>query len=107
MAVAAADEAQKASPPRTSDAIKALELAGNSADARIEYAAALQHYRAAVQLTDRSRDPVEWASQQWNIAAILGKEGKYARAETTYREALSEYEHARGYEDPDVLVLRT
>ena len=106
LALAAADEAQKASPPRVSDAIKALELAGDAADARIEYARALQHYRAAAQLTDRTRDPLGWGRQQWNIAFVLNQQGKYSEAEAAYKSALSEYELARSGDDPDVLSLR-
>jgi tetratricopeptide (TPR) repeat protein len=106
LALAAADEAQRASPPKISGAIKALELAGNAANARIEYARALQHYRAAAQLTDRTRNALEWARQQWNIAFALVEEGKYAEGEIAYRGALAEYEKARGEEDQDVLDLR-
>jgi tetratricopeptide (TPR) repeat protein len=104
LALAAADEAKKSS--KTSNAIKALELAGNAADARIEYARARQHFRAAEQLTDRARDPLEWAGQQWNIAKVLDEQGRYAEAEATYRIALAEYQRARGEEDQDVLSLR-
>ena len=106
LALSAADEAQKASPPRISDAINALELAGAAADARIEYARALQHYRAAAQLTDRSRNPLQWAGQQRNIAFVLDQQGKYSEAEAVYKSALSEYERARSGDDPGVLSLR-
>jgi tetratricopeptide (TPR) repeat protein len=105
LALVAADDAKKAS--RAADAIKAFELAGNSADARIEYARALQHYRDAAQLTDRTRDPLEWAQQQWKIAYVLQEQGEYAAAEAIYQNALVEYQLARGGEDPDVLALRT
>jgi cell division protein FtsL len=104
LALAAADEAAKAS--KTADAIKAFELAGNSADARIEYARALQHYRDAAQWTDRTRDPLEWAQQQWKIAYVLQEQGEYAAAEATYQNAVAEYRRARGDENADVLMLR-
>jgi tetratricopeptide (TPR) repeat protein len=106
LALVVADEAQKATPPKIADAIKALELAGNSADSRIEYAEALQHFRDAAQLTDRARDPLGWATQQWNIAFVLDAQGKYAESEKVYRGALEEYRRARGDEDKDVLTLR-
>ena len=104
LALVAADEAKKAS--KTSDAIKALELAGNSADARIEYARALQHFRAAAQLTDRKRNSLEWAGQQWKIANVLYEQGSYFEAETIYRETLAEYQRVRGEGDEDILSLR-
>jgi hypothetical protein len=105
LALVAADEAKKAS--KMSDAIKALSLAGNSAEAEIEYARALQHYRDAAELTDRRRDPLEWADQQWNIAYVLHDQGQYAEAEATYRNLLPEYQRVRGDEDEKVLTLRS
>ena len=107
LALAAAHEAQTASPARIPEAIKALELAGNASDARIEYADALRHFRAAAALTDRSRDALEWAGQQWNIAYAVDELGRFAEAERTYRGALEEYLRARGENDADVLSLRS
>jgi tetratricopeptide (TPR) repeat protein len=107
LALAAADEAEKASPPKTSDVIKALELAGGSANARIEYARALQHFRDAAKLTDRARDPLEWASQQWKIAYVLEEQGNYAEAETQYRVVLKLQEKVLGPEHQDTLKSRT
>ncbi len=106
LALVAADEAQKATPPKTADAMKALNLAGQSAEARIKHSEALQHFRAAERLTDRAHDPLEWAGQQWNIAVVLDEQGQYAEAEKVYRGALEEYRRARGDEDKDVLTLR-
>ena len=107
LALAAADEAQKASPPKPSDAIEALDGAGYSADARIEYAEALQHFRAAAQLTDRARDPLEWAEQQCNIAYVLGEQGKYAEAETEFRTVIKLVEKVLGTEHPETLSVRS
>ena len=106
VALVAADEAQKATPPKMAEAIKALDLAGQSAEARIEHSEALQHFRAAERLTDRAGDPLEWADQQWNIAFVLDEQGQYAQSEKVYRGALEEYRRARGDEDKDVLTLR-
>ena len=106
LALVAADEAQKATPPKMADAMKALDLAGQSAEARIKHSEALQHFRAAEQLTDRAHDPLEWSAQQWNIAFVLDEQGQYAESEKVYRGALEEYRHARGDEDKDVLTLR-
>lgn len=104
LALVAADEATKAG--KMPDAIKALDLAGISAEARIEYAKALQHFRAAAQLTDRTRDSMEWAEQQWNVAHALEELGNYGEAAAAYREAVTQYQRARGEEDQDVLALR-
>jgi hypothetical protein len=71
LALNAAEEAQRASPSRTADALKALELAGWSAQNRIEYARALNHFRAAAALTNRQRDALEWARVQFEIAFVL------------------------------------
>lgn len=107
LALIAADEAQKATPPKTADAIKALDLAANSANAQIKYAAALEHYRAAARLTDRTRDPCEWALQQYNIASVLNKQGQYAEAEPIYRNALDEYRRDCSDEDMDAMGMRS
>ena len=106
LALVAADEAEKASPPKTSDVIKALVLAGDSAEARIEYSRAAQHFQAAAQLTDRVRDPLAWAGVQWKIAFVLDEQGKYVEADTSFRNALSEYQRVRGDNSRDVLALR-
>ncbi len=107
LALKAADEAQQPTPPKTTDAIKAYELAGNSAIARVEYADAIEHFRSGAQLIDRANDHLGWARQQQNIAFVLIEQGSYVKAEETYRAALDEYARAhRGEEDKDVLALR-
>jgi len=106
LALAAAAQAQNASPPKISDSIRALDLAGDSAEARTEYADALKHYLDAGHLTDHARDPLEWARQQRNIADVLADQGKYAESEIAYRNALKEYQRAHGDEDKAVLSLR-
>ena len=50
LALNAAEEAQRADPSHIADALKALELAGWSAQNRIEYDRALNHFRAAAAL---------------------------------------------------------
>ena len=57
LALSAADEAQGASPPKNTEAVRSFELAGWSAERRIDYADALTHFQAAEKLTDRTRDP--------------------------------------------------
>ena len=106
LALSAANDAQNATTPNPTDVIKALQLAGEAAEARIEYAEALDHYRAAEKLTDRARDPLEWASVQWNLGYVLDEQGQYAEAETAYSGALEEQLRAQGEQAPDVLSLR-
>jgi tetratricopeptide (TPR) repeat protein len=106
LALAAADEAQKAGPSKNEEAIKALELAGWSAEKRIEYAEALARMRDAEKLTDRTRDPLEWARVQFAIAVILYDQGQYSDAERTFRAVLQERERVLGSEHADTLAAR-
>jgi tetratricopeptide (TPR) repeat protein len=106
LALAAADEALKSTPPRNADAIKAFELAGWAADKRVEYADALKRLRDAEKLTNRARDPVVWARVQFAIGRILDDQGQYADEERVLRDVLKEREHALGPEAPDTLTTR-
>jgi TolA-binding protein len=106
LALVAADEALKSTPPRNPDAIKALELAGWAADKHVEYADALKRLRDAEKLTDRARDPLEWARVQFAIGRVLDDQGQYADEERVLRDVLKEREHALGPEAPDTLMTR-
>ena len=106
LALQAADEALKADPPNLSEANKAFELAGRSADERIEDADALRHFREAEKFTDRQRDPIEWARVQWDIAKVLDNQSKSSEAEKILRSAVAEYQRVRGDEDKDTLTIR-
>ncbi|MGD0259751.1 MAG: tetratricopeptide repeat protein [Verrucomicrobiota bacterium] len=106
LALAAVDEAEKASPPKISAAIKALELAGNSAVARTEYADALRHLRGAEKLTDRQRNPREWADVQFDIGGILYLQGNFKEAAAVAREELNERSRWAGSENLDTLCSR-
>jgi len=107
LALAAADEAQRAGPSKNTEAIKALELAGWSAEKRIEYAEALARLRDAEKLTDRTRDALEWARVQFAIAVVLYDQGQYSDAERTLRALLRERERFLGAEHPDTLATRS
>jgi tetratricopeptide (TPR) repeat protein len=106
LALAAADEAQRSSPANNAEAIKAFELAGWAAEKRIEYAEALTRLRDAEKLTDRSRDPLEWARVQFAIAFVLYDKGQYSDAERMFRVVLQERERVLGSEHPDALETR-
>src|SRR5260370_15163008 len=106
LALAAADEAQRSSPANNAEAIKAFELAGWADEKRIEYAEALTRLRDAENLTDRSRDPLEWARVQFAIAFVLYDKGQYSDAERMFRVVLQERERVLGSEHPDTLETR-
>jgi tetratricopeptide (TPR) repeat protein len=106
LALAAADEAQLASAAKNAEAIKAFELAAWAAEKRAKYADSLRRLRDAEQLTDRTRDAVEWARVQFAIAWVLEEQGQYRDTERIVREVLKERERALGPEDPDTLASR-
>lgn len=107
LALAAADEAQRASPPKNTDAIRAFELAGWSAEKRIDYAEALSRFQAAEKLTDRTRDALEWARVQFGIGMVHYDRGQYSEAESLFREVLRERERMLGAEHTDSLEARS
>jgi hypothetical protein len=106
LALAAADEAGNATPPKNTEAIKAFELAGWAAEKRIEYEDALNRLRGAEKLTDRNRDPLEWARVQFAIAWVFYDQARYREAETILRAVLKERELALGSEHPDTILTR-
>jgi tetratricopeptide (TPR) repeat protein len=106
LALQVAGQAQKAPTPKTSEAIRAFELASLSAQRRIKYADALRHLRDAEKLTDQQRDPKEWARIQQEIGQGLVQQGKYAEAETVYRKLIEVRSAALGPENPETLRSR-
>jgi tetratricopeptide (TPR) repeat protein len=107
LALRAADEAQSASPPNSVNAIRAFELAGWSAEKRIDYAEALTHFQDAEKLTDRTGNPLAWARVQFAIAMVHYDQGQYSDAERLFREVLAERERLLGPEHPDTLETRS
>ena len=106
LALVAADEAQGTTPPKNADAIKAFELAALAAENRIDYAEALLRLRSAEKLTDRGRDPLDWARVQFAIADVLYYQGKYPDAERLLREVIKEREQLVGQENSETLKAR-
>src|SRR5207253_5619855 len=88
------------------EAIKALEVAGQSAGGQDEYFRALEHFRAAAALTSEERDPVEWARVQGGIASVQLMTGHYYDAERIYRRVNAVYQSALGPEDADTVACR-
>jgi eukaryotic-like serine/threonine-protein kinase len=106
LALVAADAAKNASPPKTADAIKAFELAAWAANSRLAYADAMTYLREAEQLTDRLRDPAEWARVQSAVAHVLNNQGHYREEEPILVEVIKERERTLGPEHPDTLAAR-
>ena len=61
----------------TENVIRALELAGWSAERQIHYSDALGHFREAQKLTNQRRDPEEWARIQNDIVRVISQQGHY------------------------------
>ena len=72
-----AAEAQQAIPTKTVDIIRALKLAARSAQKLDEYVRAREHLAEAEKLTDRQRNPREWADVQYAIAYLLTAEEEH------------------------------
>jgi len=105
-ALQAKDKALATAGQSVHDAVKALELAGQSAEARIQYPRAMDHFRAAAALTSEERDPVEWADAQWHLASVLQENGQYNDAEIIWRKVIAVYTRVLGPEDPNTLSSR-
>ncbi len=106
LALQAADEARKAAPSKPKDILQALTLAGLAAQKHIEYARAMEHLREAEKLTDRARNPEEWADLQYAIASLLDDQGRYSEAENVLRRVIEVRTHVLGAEHPDTLLSR-
>src|SRR5438552_2350154 len=82
--------------------------AGENARRQREYAAAARHYALAIQAAQRlgyERGNQYLARSLGVLAYICEAEGREARAEELYREALAIQEQARGRDDPSEVPL--
>src|SRR5438552_8598456 len=93
LALLAADEARNAAPSKPKDILQALTLAGLAAQKHVEYARAMEHFREAEKLTDRARNPEEWADVQYVIADLLDDQGQYRDAENVSRAVVEVRAH--------------
>jgi tetratricopeptide (TPR) repeat protein len=100
------ESANRVANERRKAALEAYEIAGWSADKRVQYADALAYLRKAEQLSDRARDPLEWARVQFAIGWVLFNQGQYQQAESTARDVLNERERVLGPEHPDTISAR-
>ena len=105
-ALEAKDKALAAAGQPVHDAIEALEVAGWSAQKQIQYARALEHFRAAAALTNRERDSLEWARVQYAIASVLFDLGRAREREPILREVAALHERMLGPEHSDTLRSR-
>ena len=105
-AMRAASEARKITPVNPKAVIDALELAGLSAQAEIQYSRAMQHFREAEKFADVSRNSEEWANLQNAIADVLFAQGKYDDAEKLFRSVIELRSRVLGPEHPDTLASR-
>lgn len=89
LSLRAANEAQKAGPMGTPEVIRALKLASLSASKSDEFARAKEHLGEAEKLTDRQRDPRQWADVQYAIANVLLASNEHAdEAEKRLRDVI-------------------
>ena len=106
LALEAAAESEKIRPSNPKNILAALELAGLSAQKRIDYARAMEHFRTAEKLTDRNRNLEEWARLQHEVADLLVAQGKYSDAEKVLRSVIEARARVLGPEHPDTLDSR-
>ncbi len=80
--------------------MKAMVGAGESARARVQYDRALEHFRAAAEMTSKDRDFSEWLAVQNRIGWVLSLMGKYREEEKHMAGVWSECEKAGKTEMP-------
>jgi tetratricopeptide (TPR) repeat protein len=102
-----ADQAQQAIPAKTADVIRALKLAAMSARKLNEFVRAREHLAEAEKLTDRQRNPREWADVQYAIAwVLLDEEKDPAEAEKLLRGVIEARTQIYGYDDRETVKAR-
>ena len=106
LAMQAADDARKSTPPNSRIIVQALELAGLSAQSQIQYARAMDHFREGETQVDPSRNLDEWVTLQHEIADLLVAQGKYIDAEKLFRTIIETRTRSLGPEHPDTLDSR-
>jgi len=105
LALQGSDEARKS--PELQDDIEALKLAGFAAQKHDDNAHAMEHLRDAEKLTDRDRDPGEWAEVKCAIADVLIEQDQHSAAEEVLRDVVSVQSRMLGAEHPDTLRSRS
>ena len=105
--LAIADQAEQANPTKPADVIRALKLAAWSARKQHEYVRATEHLAEAEKLTDRQRDPREWAEVQYAIAwVLLDEEKDPVEAEKIVRGVIEARTQIYGYDGSETVLAR-
>src|SRR5204863_10071520 len=107
LALQAVEEARKTGVTKPAEIIQALELAGFSAQKRIQFKTAMEHLRAAEKLTDREKGPAPWAEVQHAIRDVLIEQGAYREAEDILRAGAETRQQTVGPEHADTLRSRS
>jgi tetratricopeptide (TPR) repeat protein len=107
LALQSAEEAQKAGSAKPAEMIQAYELAGFSAQRRIQFKTAMEDFRAAEKLTNRQSNPEQWADVQHAIGDLLIDQGAYREAENVLRAVVESRTQSAGPEQADTLRSRT
>src|SRR3954464_7053677 len=103
LALLAVEELQPSLPAKATEVVHAYQLAGLSAQKRVQFKTAMEHFRAAEKLTDRQRNPTQWADVQHAIGDLLMEQGAYREAEETLRGAAETRERTLGLEQLDTV----
>ena len=106
LALQAAEELQQTGSAKPLEIIQAFELAGFSAQKRIQFKTAMEHFRAAEKFTDRQKIPEQWARLHLAIGDLLLDQGAYREAEEVLRKVVETREQALGPEHADTLRSR-
>ncbi len=105
--LAIADQAELATPTKNADVIRALRLAALAARKLHEYVRAREHLAEAEKLTDRQRNPAEWADVQYAIASVLiGEQKDPAEAAKTLRGVIEARTQIYGYDHRETVNAR-
>jgi serine/threonine protein kinase len=107
LSLQAADDVQKGSPSRTTDVIRALELAAFSACKSDEFTRAREHLGEAQKSIDPQRNPREWANVNEAIANVLLAENEhFGEAEKIIRSVIEVRTQVYGPEHRETLRAR-
>ena len=102
----AANEARKVTPANPKAVIEALELAGLSAQAGIQYSRAMQHFREAEKFVDSNAIRKNGPTYRMRLPSLLFAQGNYGDAEKLYRSVIAIRSRVLGPEHPDTLASR-
>lgn len=100
------EAAQHAQEERRKSAFRALLLAGQSAQQRVQYENAMRHFREAEKLTQRDRDPDDWATIGYAIATLLLDQGDFRNAEALLSQVVQVRSRFNGADNPETLRTR-